>query len=326
MDDILIYSPEDLSLKDGIISRKINSSMWNLRFYDAGSFQLNLSQNPFEIGNIIQQGEKSGIVMKIQQNYTETIAYGYTLNAITKFRHIFKKQSFSGTPESIITNIAIQTLTEGERAIPKLSVLQNQTSNSETHTLEFENSNVFEKLLDFCKLTEVSYDINFSGDNLVFKCIQGRNMTELCMFGRRYRNMDNMEYTQDDYNSKNVVYSSYIDETGKVGNEGERIYTTIGDSVGFLRRETGVSDNNECQSIIANNKLSESLKGTANDKLKYMEDWKLGDYVTVAFDDLITAKQIVEVQEVYEKGNTTIIPIFGEEKENPIRKIMRGGI
>lgn len=320
MEDILIYSPEDLSLVDGIISRKLNSCMWNLRFYDAGSFQFNLNRNPFKVGDIIQQGEKSGIVMKLHQDYNQTVAYGYTLNAVTKFRHIYKTQTFEGTPETIITQVATQTLTVGERTIPKLSILQNQTTNDEQQVLDFDNSNVFETLLKFCKLTEISYDINFSGDGLIFKCVQGRNRTDTCMFGRRYRNMESVEYTQDDYNSKNVVYSSYEDDKGKT------IYTTTGNSIGLLRRETGTKNNIESESIIANNKLSQSLKGTANDKLKYKEDWKLGDYVTVAFDDLITEKQIIGVQEVYEKSNTTIIPIFGEEKENVIRKIMRGGI
>ena len=320
MEDILIYSPEDLSLVDGIISRKLNSCMWNLRFYDAGSFQFNLNRNPFKIGDIIQQGEKSGIVMKLHQDYNQTVVYGYTLNAVTKFRHIYETQTFEGTPETIITQVATQTLTVGDRAIPMLSILQNQTTNDEQQVLDFDNSNVFETLLKFCKLTEISYDINFSGDGLIFKCVQGRNRTDTCMFGRRYRNMESVEYTQDDYNSKNVVYSSYEDDEGKT------IYTTTGNSIGLLRRETGTKNNIESESIIANNKLSQSLKGTANDKLKYKEDWKLGDYVTVAFDDLITEKQIIEVQEVYEKSNTTIIPIFGEEKENIIRKIMRGGI
>ena len=320
MEDILIYSPEDLSLVDGIISRKLNSCMWNLRFYDAGSFQFNLNRNPFKIGDIIQQGEKSGIVMKLHQDYNQTVVYGYTLNAVTKFRHIYEKQTFEGTPETIITQVATQTLTVGDRAIPMLSILQNQTTNDEQQVLDFDNSNVFETLLKFCKLTEISYDINFSGDGLIFKCVQGRNRTDTCMFGRRYRNMESVEYTQDDYNSKNVVYSSYEDDEGKT------IYTTTGNYIGLLRRETGTKNNIESESIIANNKLSQSLKGTANDKLKYKEDWKLGDYVTVAFDDLITEKQIIEVQEVYEKSNTTIIPIFGEEKENIIRKIMRGGI
>ena len=320
MEDILIYSPEDLSLVDGIISRKLNSCMWNLRFYDAGSFQINLNRNPFKVGDVIQQGEKSGIVMKLHQDYNQTVVYGYTLNGITKFRHIYEKQSFEGTSESIITQVAAQTLTVGKRAIPKLSILQNQITNDVQHVLDFDNSNVFETLLKFSKLTEVSYDINFSRDELVFKCVQGRDRTDICMFGRRYRNMESMEYTQDDYNSKNVVYSSYEDDEGKT------IYTTTGYSAGLLRRESGTKDNSESKSIIANNKLSQSLKGVANDKLKYKEDWQLGDYVTVAFDDLITEKQIVEVQEIHEKANTTIIPIFGEEKENAIRKIMRGGI
>lgn len=320
MNHIFVYAPEDLSLKNVVISRKINAGMWNLRFYDAGSFQLNLQTNEFQIGDIIQQGDNAGIVMKIVANFSGVVVYGYTLNAITKFRHIFKPKTYSGTPEDIITAIATEVLTQGERAIPKLNVLTGQTSNTSDHTLSFDNNNVFDKLLEFSRLCEVSYDIQFEGDGLVFKCLQGRDMTDFLMFGKRYRTVEGMEYTQDDYNSQNVIYSSYEKE-----GTAETVYTTTGTASGFLRREAGVTNYEEAESAIGNNKLAQSLKGTANDKRKYKEDWLLGDYVTVSFEDLITEKQIVEVQEVHEKSKTVIIPIFGEEKTNPIRKIMMNG-
>lgn len=324
MDNIFVYDPETLALREVVLPRKLNSCIWNRRFYDAGSFQLNLKATGLRLGDIIQQGDNAGIVMKIVVNFSGVVVYGYTLNAITKFRHIFKAASYTGTPEQIFTAIATEVLTKGDRAIPTLSVLTGQTSNATSYTLSFENNNVFDKLQEFSRLCEVSYDVQFSGDNLVFKCLQGRDMTDFLMFGRRYRTVDSMEYTQDDYNSQNVIFSSYEKTNGTTGDT-QTVYTTTGAATGFLRREAGVTNYEEAETAIANNKLAQSLKGTANEKRKYKVDWMLGDYVTVAFEDLITEKQIVEVQEVYEKSNTTILPIFGEEKQNPIRKIMRNG-
>ena len=325
MENITVYSPEDLSLKDGILAKKINSAIWNLRFYDAGSFQFNLQENVFSVNDIVRQGDKCGIVMKIVENYDQKIVYGYTLDAITKFRHIFKSTSFSGTPESIICDVAEHTLLgSSDRRIPGLSILRGQTQNTTERTLKFDNNNVFDKLSEFIKLTEISYVIEFEKDDLVFKCLQGRNMTEYLKFGRRYRNVDSMEYTQDNYNTKNVVYSSYKktdEQTGKTST----VYVTTGSATGLLRRETATTNHGEEQSIINNNKFTQSLKGVANDKLIYKKDWFLGDYVTASFNDLITEKQIVEVQEIYEKSNSTIIPVFGEEKVNPIRKLIQGG-
>lgn len=325
MENITVYSPEDLSLKDGILAKKINSAIWNLRFYDAGSFQFNLQKNIFSVNDIVRQGDKCGIVMKIVENYDQKIVYGYTLDAITKFRHIFQSTSFSGTPESIICDVAEHTLLgSSDRRIPGLSILRGQTQNTTERTLKFDNNNVFDKLSEFIKLTEISYVIEFDGNNLVFKCLQGRNMVEYLKFGRRYRNVDSMEYTQDNYNTKNVVYSSYKqtdEQTGKTST----VYVTTGSATGLLRRETATTNYGEEQSIINNNKFTQSLKGVANDKLIYKKDWFLGDYVTASFNDLITEKQIVEVQEIYEKSNSTIIPVFGEEKVNPIRKLIHGG-
>lgn len=326
MDNITIYSPEDLSLKDGVLAKKINSAIWNLRFYDAGSFQFNLQENIFSINDIIRQGDKCGIVMKIVENFDQKIVYGYTLDAITKFRHIFAPKTFAGTAEEIICDVAELTLANSvERKIPKLRILRDQTANTNNYTVDFDNNNVFDKMQELCKLSEISYVIDFVGDNLVFKCVQGRNMVDFLKFGRRYRNVDSMEYTQDDYSSKNVVYSSYeetAEETGKTST----IYTSVGTATGFFRKETATTNRGEEQSIINNNKLSQSLKGIANDKLAYKKDWLLGDYVTASFEELIVEKQIVEVQEVYEKSNITIIPVFGEEKESPIRKLMQGGL
>lgn len=325
MDDIYVYSPIDLSLKNYVRAKENNSCMWNLRFYDAGSFQFNLQGNVFSVGDIVRQGDKAGIVMKVFKDGFNVIVYGYTLNAITKFRHVYPSATYAGTPEQIITSVASDTLTQNERAIPKLTVLQNQTSKSDEYTLNFENNNVFDKLSEFTKLTEVSYDILFTeDDNLVFKCIQGRNMTNFIMFGPRYKTVDSIEYVQDDYNSKNVVLTKREEYNSDIG-KNVIVQTTVGSASGFLRREAATDNYDEAQTIINNNKMSESLKGVANDKRIYKKDWFLGDYVTVAFKDLITEKQIVEVQEIYEKSNTTIIPIFGEEKINPIKKLMQGG-
>ena len=325
MDDIFVYSPKDLSLKDYVRIKRNNSCMWNLRFYDAGSFQFNLQYNVFSVGDIVRQGDKVGIVMKVFRDGFNVIVYGYTLNAITKFRHIYPSTTYTGTPEQIITSIATDTLTLGIRAIPKLSVLQDQTIKTGEYTLDFKNNNVFDKLLEFTKLTEVSYDIEFTeDDNLVFKCIQGRNRTNFLMFGRPYKTVDSIEYVQDDYNSKNVVYTQR-EEYDWDAEQYVMVPTIVGSASGFLRRETATDNYNEAQTIINSNKMAESLKGVANDKRIYKKDWLLGDYVTVAFEDLITEKQIVEVQEIYEKSNTTIIPIFGEEKTNPIKKLMQGG-
>ena len=95
-----------------------------------------------------------------------------------------------------------------------------------------------------------------------------------------------------------------------------------GTATGILRREGATKD--DVITYLAEKIPVETLRGTANDKLIYKKDWNLGDYVTVEFEDMTTTKQITEVQEVHEPNRNMVIPVFGSEKENIIKKIMRG--
>lgn len=49
----------------------------------------------------------------------------------------------------------------------------------------------------------------------------------------------------------------------------------------------------------------------------------LGDYVTVRFGDMSAVKQITEVKHVCEKANNKLDIIFGMEKNNPIKKLLK---
>lgn len=299
------------------IITKAVSAIWTKKFYDSGSFQLSLTKNCLQPNDIILHGGNSGIVMKTEETLSGCTIYGYALKGITQFRHIYQPKTYSGNAEEIIKLIAKDTLQTGKRAIEGLVIAENHLELSETKELTCDNVNVADKLKQFSLEEGIGFDITFSEDGLLFDVCTGRDMRDTITFSRNFRNVDDLTYTTDNYNTYNVAYSkTETEETG------EYEYTESGDAEGILRRE-GASDKDP-ETFLKEKAPVETLRGSANDKMQYGTDWKLGDYVTCIFGDRSTVKQITEVKEVYEKNGCKIIPVFGTEKENIVTKILKG--
>ena len=186
---------------------------------------------------------------------------------------------------------------------------------------------------------QLGYDIKLDQVNkrLVFDVVQGKNRTKSqnvvapVVFSREYRNIDDFEYENDSIGSVNTLY------VGGNGEEEQQYITKVykAEYTGIHRFEgyTGVSsdDVEEVEdggmSYLEENIAKETIEADANQKLKYNEDWFLGDYVSVIADVLgekiMLNKQITEVQEVYEHGNVKIKPTFGEKKDSVIKRLIR---
>ena len=294
---------------------RVKSLLWNKKFYDIGSFQLSMRTTNLQKNDIITHGTNSGIVMKIEKTLSGCEVYGYDLKGITGFRHIYEAKRYAGNSEVIIKTIAADTLTAGKRTIEGLRIAEERLGINDSAEWLCENVNVAESLKKFCREKDMSFDISFSESGMIFDVSKGRDMTDYIIFSRKNHNIDEMTYTTDNYGTYNVIYS-------KSQSEGTSEIVETGDATGILRRE-GATDNAP-EAYLKEKQPIETMRGTANNKLKYGVDWINGDYVTCIFDDYITEKQIVEVKEVYEPSRISIIPTFGEEKENPIRKILRG--
>lgn len=293
---------------------KASSIIWNKKFYDVGSFQLSLTENPLKPNDIIVHGNNSGIVMKIEETINGCQIYGYTLKGITAFRHIYEPKTYSGDAESIIKAIATDTLTKGKRKIEGLTIASEHLTLSDTKTWECDNIKASETINKLCAETEIGYDVTFSENGMTFDTVIGRDMTKKLIFSRNFRNIEEMTYTADNYNTYNVALV-------KTQTEDTITYSEQGNAEGIFRRE-GATDK-DAAAFLKEKAPVETLRGTANDKLHYGTDWQNGDYVTCIFKNYKTEKQIVEVKEVYEHNNSKIIPVFGEEKENVITKMLK---
>lgn len=313
-------TPENGKFSCFHIITKAVSVIWTKKFYDIGSFQLSLTKNCLQPNDIILHGENCGIVMKTEETLSGCAVYGYTLKGLTKFRHIYQPKTYSGNAEEIIKTIAKDTLQTGKRKIEGLTIAENHLELSDSKELLCDNVNVADVLKQFSSEEEIGFDITFSENGLLFDVCAGRDMRDTITFSRALRNVDDLTYTHDNYNTYNVVYSKTEAENAETSEEYE--YTESGNAEGILRRE-GASDKDP-EAFLKEKAPVETLRGSANDKMQYGTDWKLGDCVTCIFENRSTVKQITEVKEVYEKNGCKIIPVFGTEKENIVTKILKG--
>ena len=194
--------------------------------------------------------------------------------------------------------------------------------------------NLLSELSTIGMYDEIGFDVVFNKEEKTFSfvCLKGADLTKSIIFSRHFKNIEDYQYTKDSSSSVNTTYvggdgEEELQYVEKVSNEN---YT------GYWRREDYISAGGEETEEIKDRGLShlkektvsETIETETNGKLKYQQDWDLGDFVTVKVDVLgetvITEKQITEVNEVYEHANVSVVPVFGNKKENIIKKIMKG--
>ena len=327
---------------------------WTRKFYDSGGFEVHIpSHSPYVdyliSGNILCYQENTGIIRYIQQTKDDIIVCGNDLKSLLAQRIIVPPFVYLETPEVIDgydrTSGNIETImrhyvnmhainpTDTKRKISNL-FLGNYQGLGKQAKWQARFENLLEELSEIGKYDEIGFDITFKKTEkyFSFQCMKGRDFTDSIIFSRRYKNIEDYEYTYDDLSTINTTY---------VGGDGEEESQYIEkvsetDYTGFLRREDFISaGGSEIDEIkdrglahLKEQAVVETIETESNGKLIYKEDWDLGDYVTVKVDVLgetmILEKQITEVKEVYEHANEYAAPVFGNKKDSIIQKIMKG--
>lgn len=310
------YDPVTLSEKETVT--KITSMIWNRRFYKNGSFTMQTTADKFAVNDIIAykfKGEiRSGIIMKIVENMDGFTVSGYDLKGVFNFRYITEEKEYTGTPEQIVKQVASDYLQADDRALPLLEIEADASPEDAEETTFTPEKGLLESAFEtFCIANEIGIFIDFNLQKITMKTVFGRDRRDLIRFGRKYRNIENIEYTNDIFNTYNVIYS--------VNEEDDE--TVTGEAVGFLRREGYSSKNPE--EYLKEKSPVETVRAEATERYEYNVDYALGDYVLVVKDNISTVKQITEIKEVHEKERSIIVPIFGTEKENPLTKLLKEG-
>ena len=308
---IKTYNPLTLAEQETIT--ELTSVIFSKRFYRSGSFEIETTSKNFKVGDIIvfkAYGEiNSGIVLKIQEDFEKISVSGFDLSGVLGFRYFNIPKDYSGTADKIIKDIISDYFTSGDRALPNLQI-EAPSETGETVSLSPEADFLNNIIENFCLLNEIGFSFDFDLQNIIFKTKKGVDKSNYLKFSRKNKTVSSTSFLQDLTNSYNVGYS--IDD--------QQQPTETGSGIGFLRRECFSEKNiNEC---MANKKAVETLSAEASEKYKYKIDYDLGDYVTIENNGIYQIKQITEIKEVFEKNRTIVVPTFGNEKENPLKKII----
>lgn len=296
---------------------------WVRRFYDYGSFVLNLPINcPYldalQINNYIWHNDNIGIILYREQTKDRIEIRGYDLKGLTSFRTC--QGNKSGRVEKVIKDYAAAELTAGNKRIPQLTVATNKNRGSNIETL-IELEKLDTALKTICTENSIGYDIKKDENVLKFDVVIPVDRSGEVIFSRRFNNITNYEYIADDYDTTTTVYNiADVDDAITITEHYNAVKT------GLARREGITKHNREPELALQEiSVLKESVEANTINKPKYNADWFLGDYVQVvveAFGETLSAKkQVTEVQEIYEQGRAIIIPTFGEKQEDLLKRV-----
>ena len=355
---ISIFDSSTLNRLCNIVSS--SSMIWNRKFYDMGTFEMHFSssneyQTYFKKGNIITHNQNAGIILYALKSKSEIKVTGYDLKGLAESRIVVPPFIYSESPETIEGYDRVK----GNAETVMKHYIDTQLVNPSDPDRKIQNLMIADNLglgvnmawqAKFTKLSielnkigvyaEMGYDITFDigAKKLVFDIDVGVDRTihqfdvPPVVFCKDYKNITDYEYEIDARNSFNVAY------IGGDGEEEQQYITKLGDlsQKGIYRQEGFTTVNSDDvqevedggMSFLKENQESETVEAETNSRYVYNDDWFLGDYVTVRVDGfgetILLDKQITEVQEVYEKGNIRVIPVFGAKKNSVIKKLIRG--
>ena len=359
---LCVYNPVSLELL--AVVTKATSIIWEKKHYDVGNFELHLPRDAPYIetltsGNIVVQGGNYGVIRYVsapqERGANDVEIRGQTLQGICSDRTIvppffymegeidplYSYDRIKGTGEAVMKHYVTNHLTAPEDADRKIDnlIVAEDLGRGKT---EVAWQAKFEKLSDVLKeigqYAGLGWDITLDpvAKQYQFDVIEGidRTVTQSdvapVQFCREMKNVTSLSYENDGLSAINTVYAAGD------GEEEQQYVTKLGGGTGISRREgtTSVSsdDVEEVRDLatayLEENSVKESIEAVANDKTVYGQDWNLGDYVTVRVETpgeiLMLNKQITEVCETWERGIHTIEPVFGEKKDDIIKRMKRG--
>lgn len=339
-------------LKPRAVITRILSAEWTRRFFDSGSFEVHISPyaeqaKELQVGRIITLNGNAGVILYRDISDTDMKLVGHDLKFFLEARVTVPPFVYLDTPapadgydrikgngETVMKHYVEKHLvnpSDEKRKILHLYIAANQGRGSQiAWQSRFER--VSAALTAVSKYSNLGFDIVFdkAQKQFVFDVYEGKKQDVL--FCRKYKNISNLTYTEDWATAVSVVYAGGNDE------DETQYVTRLEDEENpdVFRAEaytaTSSEDVEEVEdagyAYLAENIPKETLAGTVNTMYKYRTDWDLGDIVTVRMDfagqSIFVDKQITGVKEAYTRGTSSVEPIFGDEKENPIKKLLKG--
>lgn len=322
-----------------------NSFQWTRKYYDTGDFQLQCDIAYFNMfvegAFLFRKDYELALIEEINYTHSDNAEYslsvkGRFISVILNDRVVKKKQTLTGTHEDIAYQLLEENFvnpTDTLRRIDSLLLLDKKQLGEET-SLELNNTSIGKKLDEFLKEKELSQRIQYDylTNTLQYDVWKGKDRTEeqtmnsWAVFSDDYENVVDIEYSYDNSDHKNFAYiigkNDMVVEVNQVlGNERRiEIVTTSSEEEVASLTEKGRQELDKNKNVDV---IDCSIMSSEN--MLYLRDYDLGDLCTIKIRtlDKMTNLRITEVKEVYENGEVTITPKFGDDYMTIIKFIER---
>ena len=326
----------------GIVDN-FSSLQWNRKYSEPGSFELHC---PITAANtaLLHRGslvwkkgaKEAGVIEDLKLEETakkaEITAKGRFLSSYLDRRLIRPFYACYGKK----AEIAIREIYSNAEPIPLVELGEVQ-GYMETVTFQATYQNLLAKVEEICSgmATGFRFRPDFVNKKIYFELYRGLNHSitqsdrERVIFSDGFANLDSATYEENDQVYKTVCY------VGGQGEGSDRTIVEVGatDSTGLERRESFLSATDVRNDNISDSQYRDALKQRGNAALanaimassfdatvnpngnfRYLEDYDLGDIVTVQKEayGITQNLRITEISEVYENGIYKIEPKFGE--------------
>ena len=326
----------------GIVDN-FSSLQWNRKYSEPGSFELHCPITEANTallhrGSLVwKKGAKeAGVIeyLKMEEtaNKAEITAKGRFLSSYMDRRLIRPFYACYGKK----AEIAIREIYSNAEPIPLVELGEVQ-GYMETVTFQATYQNLLAKVEEICSgmATGFRFRPDFVNKKIVFELYRGLDHSvtqsdrERVIFSDSFANLNSATYEENEQIYKNICY------VGGQGEGSDRTIVEVGDtnSTGLERRESFLSATDVRNDSISDSQYKEALKQRGNAALsnsilassfdasvnpngnfRYLEDYDLGDIVTVQKEayGITQNLRITEISEVYENGIYKIEPKFGE--------------
>lgn len=328
IDDYQEVSFEHNLYEAGTFTITINYNIPNATKFRKGLF-IQFGGSPYDFGEIQRVQDSLGSNGKGSQTRTIT---GYDSRYILKRRVIKNLNDGDGWAMTSKGEICIRSLiadqcgsnAETKRQLPITNTIPAYADAiGKEYSVKEQGSNLYEVCKTIATQSEIGWRMNFNGQNLTLECYEGENKSQLVQFSPTFDSLANGEFIDTNESFSNAVYIS-----GKGQNSEKDLYEgEDGTPNGLDRFESWADESQmtndseyEAKALSMLTQYGQTLQMSGNGLAKcpyiYKEQYEVGDWITVGFNDKKVVVQILSVTERWAWNKYDINFSFGKPKNN----------
>lgn len=328
IDDYQEVSFEHNLYEAGTFTITINYNIPNATKFRKGLF-IQFGDSPYDFGEIQRVQDSLGSNGKGSQTRTIT---GYDSRYILKRRVIKNLNDGDGWSMTSKGEICMRSLiadqcgvnAETKRQLPIANTIPSYADAiGKEYSVKEQGSNLYEVCKTIATQSEIGWRLNFNGQNLTLECYEGEDRSQLVQFSPTFDSLANGEFIDTNESFSNAVYIS-----GKGQNSEKDLYEgEDGTPNGLDRFESWADESQmtndseyEAKALSMLTQYGQTLQMSGNGLAKcpyiYKEQYEVGDWITVGFNDKKVVVQILSVTERWAWNKYDINFSFGKPKNN----------